>query len=277
MLTRASFYTALVGTVVAPGISDEQLDAAGIEGGGLGEGMDTIELSHHQKDSFHIDQTLSIAFGTSNTWAPLFLATVAAVLLVIDPDVYQNVWDYLTGLQRSDGLTEAAARAAGKKQIHGFLRKNPRYAKKGPLTPLKTYAVLKQVESTFADCLCSKKGPLFTAKGMREWKKLMKLILDVHYGAAPDTPRYIQTGTCANSGLATFKCNGGSNTSWIEHYHEGQKESAAHGVGMVYADMMLHSYVDRCNTRAGIEYCDEPSFGACGVTVFDDEVVQQLY
>jgi hypothetical protein len=198
--------------------------AAGLQAAGLVEGLVSdlqesgIKLSHHQKDCFHIELTLSLAFGTTNTWSPIFLKCVADVLLVLDPSVKQKVWRYLTRQHEKAGTAPELAKAEAKKQIHSFLRKNPQYMKKGPLPPAQTYLMLCKIERIFAGAECTKKkGPprkLFTKRGIEAWKDLKKLVLEGHYGQNADLPRYIHVRRCRVTELDIWRCC--NSTSWLE-------------------------------------------------------------
>ena len=151
-----------------------------------------------------------------------------------------------------------------------------RYIKKAPLPPAETYAKLKQLEALFAPIVCKKKkGPLFTKKAQEAWKHLLGLIRDGHHGELPDVPRYISLGIDSNTQLERFASI--ANTSWVEAWHNPQKESAPHGVGMVYADLVLHMVVERANDHAKIKYKKGPDFGALGVHISDDSVIEEIY
>jgi len=91
------------------------------------------------------------------------------------------------------------------------------------------------------------------------WKHLLGLIRDGHHGELPDVPRYISLGIDSNTQLERFASI--ANTSWVEAWHNPQKESAPHGVGMVYADLVLHMVVERANDHAKIKYKKGPDFG----------------
>ena len=45
-----------------------------------------------------------------------------------------------------------------------------------------------------------------------------------------------------------FSCIG--NTSWVEAWHNPQRDSAAYGIGMIFADLTLHESVDRWNVNS---------------------------
>lgn len=66
-------------------------------------------------------------------------------------------------------------------------------------------------------------------------------------------------------------------TSWLEAWHKYQKDSAARGVGMIFADIMLHHRVHYWNIVAGVNHRGVPGFGACGVHIFDSQVIEDLY
>jgi hypothetical protein len=150
---------------------------------GLGsmEEEEGIKISHHQKDTFHALQQLSDAFGTSNSWSPLFIKCVAEVLLVDDPNCKRNVLQYLQSQHEKRGVSTVAAKLEASKQYHSYVRKNPKYVKRAPMTPEETYAKLKQIERVFAGAQCTKKKgaprPLFNALGRKAWKALLELVL----------------------------------------------------------------------------------------------------
>ena len=60
--------------IVEPLSDDADLRSAGIGAGD--DDVSGIQLSHHLKDVFHIEQALANAFGTRNSWAPMFLEAV---------------------------------------------------------------------------------------------------------------------------------------------------------------------------------------------------------
>ena len=255
--------------------------AAAMQKHGLGsvEEEEGIKLSHHQKDVFHALQQLSIGFGCSNSWAPLLLKCVANCLLVDDPETKESVLKYLQSEhEKQPGVNAASARLEATKQYHSFIRKNSRYMKKAPMTPEETYAKLKLVERVFAGAVCTKKkGPprmLFNTKARKAWMELLKMVLDGHHGAVAGVARYLRLGKCENTELDEFSCV--ANTSWLESWHNAQRNSATHGLGMMYADLMLHLCVDRWNVDAGIKYAGSPNFGFKGIHLYDTDVIEEI-
>jgi hypothetical protein len=59
-------------------------------------------------------------------------------------------------------------------------------------------------------------------------------------------------------------------------YHNAQRDSASHGIGMIYADFMLHLLVDRKNTDAGGRHRAKPTFGSVGIPVYRDLVIEKV-
>ena len=267
---------------------------------GCAEEENGIKISNNQKDVFHCLQQLSIGFGTTNSWAPLFLKCVSDVLLVDDPECKSAVLRYLeTQHAAQPGVTAEMAKEEASKQYHSFVRKNPqyvhtflfsspflflvsdfdlphRYMKKAPMSPEETYAKLKQVERVFAGAQCTKKkGPpraLFNAQACTAWKQLLDLVLDGHHGSVAGTPRYLPLGRCKTTQLQKYSCV--ANTSWVEAWHNLQRDSATPCASMIFADLMLHLCVDRWNVDAGLKYAGEVNFGVEGVAaLYDDSII----
>ena len=147
------------------------------------------------------------------------------------------------------------------------------------MTPEETYAKLKQIERVFAGAQCTKKKgaprPLFNALGRKAWKALLELVLDGHHGTVPGTPRYLSLGRCKHTELEMFSCIG--NTSWVEAWHNVQRDSATYGIGMIFADLTLHESVDRWNVNSGIKYAGDPNFGVEGVAaLYDDSDIAEI-
>ena len=156
-----------------------------------------------------------------------------------------------------------------------------RYMRRSPDTPAKTMAKLAKIfsmyllrsihsfrpiirgkswlalcihieRSRYSGCVCNKKKgrprPLFNKQGMKAWKELEALVLDGHHGELPNVPRYQFMGRCPTTELRIFTCI--VNSSWVESWHNQQRDSAAYGVGMIWADLMLHCAVDRWDVNA---------------------------
>lgn len=265
---------------------EELLHEAGISAGELDDETFAITLSHHQKDVFHALQSLSFGFGTTNTWCPLFLKAVSEVLLVPDPEVKQEIVEYLTSQHlesqpvgtRGTAAGIQAAKTQAQLQYHSFVRKNPKYIKKMPLAPLRTFGLLKKIEYCFAACVCtkkSKKRDLFSPNGSKEWKKLLDMVTAGHHGQNPNVARYQCVRRCPKTNLREFKCLVGTN--WVEGFHNAQRDSAPQGTGMIFADLMLHGLVDRKNTDARILHRGKPGFGSVGIPCYRDKVIERLH
>ena len=88
---------------------------------------------------------------------------------------------YLQSQHERRGVSTVAAKLEASKQYHSYVRKNPKYVKRAPMTPEETYAKLKQIERVFAGAQCTKKKgaprPLFNALGRKAWKALLELVL----------------------------------------------------------------------------------------------------
>jgi len=119
---------------------------------------------------------------------------------------------------------------------------------------------------------------------MKAWKELEALVLDGHHGELPNVPRYQFMGRCPTTKLRIFTCI--VNSSWVESWHNQQRDSAAYGVGMIWADLMLHCAVDRWNVNAGVKYAGEPCFGVPategkdgndGIQIYDESVIEMLH
>jgi hypothetical protein len=171
------------------------------------------------------------------------LKSVADVLLSVDAQCREDAIQYLAS-QHGSGV---AARQEAAKQFHSFLVKNPQYFKKMPLTPAQTVAKLKRIEEMYAGAVSRKKSirgrPLFTAKARKAWKETIELVMNGHHGLPPGVARYLCVGRCKKTGLRIFQCMAG--TSWVESWHNYQRDCVPPGVGIIYGDIMLHHRVDR--------------------------------
>ena len=100
-----------------------------------------VTPSCFQMDLFHLLQEIGIAFGTSNTWSPLFLKTVSETLKYIEPQCRAELQDYLQrrAKERQPTLSVEQAGTQATKELHSYVIKNPHVVCWGTVPPEEMY------------------------------------------------------------------------------------------------------------------------------------------
>ena len=183
-------------------------------------------------DVFHLMQELGQAFGTSNTHSPLLLKLVSEAFKFMDPVVKDKVLAYLTKRNvEKNHMQQAEAADEAKKQIHGFISRNPKYMAWGFPTAEEILVDLNKIEHALCQNQCTKKKgparPLFTKKASAYFAKLKSLVAEGYVAPPANLKRSMRIGVDAGTGLDTYRQLLG--TPWLEAFHNMQRDCAQWG------------------------------------------------